>query len=211
MIQDRHKHIVMPVDHMDQIYNSKNWMVRFVHNNRIKNIVKSISQRQKIKKVLDAGCGEGHLLESIYNSAKDYEYYGVDITPVALDRTKLRCPFADIKQADISETNYPNDFFDVVICSEVLEHVYNFKLALNEFNRILKPGGILIITFPNEFLWTISRFLLGRKPIKAPDHVNSFSPNKMKKYVNIRMASMRGLPFRLPFFTSLGYLMKFEK
>jgi hypothetical protein len=76
---------------------------------------------------------------------------------------------------------------------------------------VLKKDGYLIITFPNETLWTISRFFLGRRPIKVPDHVASFTPRKMKKLVKLKLVKKINLPFRLLFFVSLGSLLKFRK
>ena len=197
----------MTENHMEELYNSKNRLVSFVHNNRLDNIVKSVFSRNK--RILDAGCGEGHLLQRLHNF-KDNEYYGIDVTPIAIEHAKLRCPFAKIKTGNLLETGYDDNFFDVVICTEVLEHIPQFKLVLREFKRIVKPGGLLIISFPNEILWTISRFFLGRKPIKVPDHFNSFRPSKMKEFVGMKVISKFGLPFRLPFFCSLGYQMVFK-
>ncbi|MDP3955340.1 MAG: class I SAM-dependent methyltransferase, partial [bacterium] len=161
--------------------------------------------------ILDVGCGEGHLLERLQKAKKDNKYYGIDVIPLAINQAKERCPFANIEMGDIYETKYSNEFFDVVVCTEVLEHIFDFKLALKEMERILKPGGVLIITFPNEVLWTISRFFLGRRPIKVPDHVNSFSPDNIKKNLSIGVVTEKGLPFGMPFLISLGYLMVFKK
>ena len=197
---------------MDKVYNSRNIAIKFVHNNRLNNII-TIIKKFKIKNInlLDAGCGEGHLLEKLYKIEKNNNYYGIDIVNHAINQTKKRCPFANIKLGDIYKTKYPNKFFDIIICTEVLEHIFEFKSVLKELRRILKPNGLLIITFPNEFLWTISRLFLCRKSIRVPDHVNSFSPKFFKKNVNMQLVFKRSLPFRLPFFISLGCLIIFKK
>ncbi len=201
--------IVMPENHMDKLYNSKNRFVKFVHNNRLDNIIKEVSN-QKGKKILDAGCGEGHLIQKMHRVLNN-EYYGIDITPIAIKKAHALCPFANIKRGDILKTGYANNFFDVIICTEVLEHIPKFELVLRELKRILHPGGLLIISFPNEVWWTISRLVLKRKPVRVPDHFNSFSPNKLKKFVGMNIVSVRSLPFKLPFFFSLGCLMVFTK
>jgi ubiquinone/menaquinone biosynthesis C-methylase UbiE len=202
----------MPEDHMDELYTSKNPLVRFVFGNRLDMIVKELPLKKGLK-VLDAGCGEGHLIEKLYKNlpTKTNSYYGIDITKVAIKKAKKKCPYARLKVGDVTEINFADEFFDVVICTEVLEHVSKYKKAIKELKRVLKRGGHLIITFPNETLWTISRFFLRRKPIKVPDHFNSFTPNKMRLLIKFRLESQVGLPFRLPFFMSLGYLMKFAK
>lgn len=80
--------------------------------------------------------------------------------------------FPDITEIH-SDLNLPleldNKSFDVVICREVIEHVESVPHVLREFNRILKPGGTLILTFPNRlqirsrFMHLMSGFYRGMK------------------------------------------------
>ena len=167
-------HIYMPEDHMDSLYNCRNPLVRFVHRDRLE----KISRHVKGKKILDAGCGEGHLLKFL--SKRKADYFGIDITEVALEKARKRFPEGKFYKMDLAKLEFPDESFDCVTCSEVLEHIYLYKDVLKELIRVLKKDGLLIITFPNETNWTISRFLLGRRPIKVPDHVNSFTPKKMR-------------------------------
>ena len=203
-------HLYMPEDHMENLYDSANPLVKFVHLQRLDAIAKLIPRSEKIV-FLDAGCGEGHLIERLYQQNPGREYYGVDITPAALEKAKERCSWGTFKQAYLSSTEFPDDFFDCIVCTEVIEHVNDYQTVIQELKRILKPGGSLMITFPNEVLWTVSRFLLKRKPVKVPDHINSFNPRVMNSLVNLKLERRQNLPFELPFFLSLGCLMKFIK
>lgn len=204
-------HIFMPVGHMEELYNSKNPLVRFVHNDRLNSIIEQIPKKSGLK-VLDAGCGEGHLISKMYNKNSDNLYYGIDITEVALQKAKERCPYAKFEKRELSNIDSYRDFFDVVVCTEVLEHVYEYNIVIEELKKVLKDNGYLIITFPNETLWTISRFILMRKKSKVPDHVNSFDPDMIESSVNMKLIRQTSLPLRLfPFFISLGCLMTFKK
>lgn len=203
-------HLYMPKDHMEELYTSGDPLVRFIHNDRLNQIVENMPSKEGLK-ILDAGCGEGHLIERLYNRNKGNSYYGIDIIDVALKKSKERCPFAKIEKMSVSDIRYNEEFFDVIICTEVIEHIYDYKKVILEFKRLLKKGGYLIITFPNENLWTVSRFFLGRRPVKVPDHVNSFNPNFMQRLIGMNLLFSRNLPFRLPFFMSLGCLMGFKK
>jgi ubiquinone/menaquinone biosynthesis C-methylase UbiE len=204
------QHIFMPEDHMETLYNSPNKLVRFVHVNRLESIVKSIPENKRLK-ILDAGCGEGHLIAKMYENNKENLYFGADITDIAADKAKSRCPYAKITLCNLSKLPFEDNFFDIVVCTEVLEHIYDFKDVAEELKRVLKTNSYLIITFPNETLWTISRFFLGRKPIKVPDHINSFNPKKMKAIIGLNLISEINLPFKLPFCLSLSCLLKFQK
>ena len=82
-------------------------------------------------------------------------------------------------QADLNKPlDMPDDTFDVIICREVIEHVESVPHTLREFHRILKPGGTLILTFPNRlqirsrFLYLFSGFYRGMKsPINLDVHM----------------------------------------
>jgi ubiquinone/menaquinone biosynthesis C-methylase UbiE len=199
------EHIHMPKDHMDALYNSRNPLVRFVHRDRLDKIFAQV----RGKKILDAGCGEGHLLKFL--SKRKAEYFGIDITDVALEKARIRFPEGKFYKMDLTKLEFPDESFDCITCSEVLEHIYLYKDVLKELIRVLKKDGLLIITFPNETNWTISRFFLGRRPIKVPDHVNSFNPKMMRKVIKLNNIKVENMPYGFPFFLSLGSLMVFRK
>lgn len=204
------EHLYMPADHMDQLYNSPHPLVRFAHRQRLASIVRA-ARRGSGLKVLDAGCGEGHLLELLHRSDPSREYYGVDATPVAIERAQQRCPFARLTVGDISRLSFADGHFDVITITEVLEHVIEYEDVARELVRVLAPSGQLIITFPNEITWTIGRLLLGRRPIRVVDHVNAFNPKMIERAFGLRVSKRINLPFRLPFALSLGSLMVLER
>jgi 2-polyprenyl-3-methyl-5-hydroxy-6-metoxy-1,4-benzoquinol methylase len=72
---------------------------------------------------------------------------GIDIVPELVEKAKERGIFAEIGEAENLE--FPDNKFDVVICSEVLEHLYDPLPAIEEAYRVLKPGGRYIITVPH--------------------------------------------------------------
>ncbi|MBE6505273.1 MAG: class I SAM-dependent methyltransferase [Methanobrevibacter millerae] len=72
--------------------------------------------------------------------SKDVEYHGVDLNPE-------RHPFVEEK-VDIQDIPYNENYFDLIICSHVLEHVPDDIKALNELRRVLKPGGVALILVP---------------------------------------------------------------
>ncbi len=195
---------------MDKLYNSGNFLVRYIHNNRLQNITNQFPNESELY-VLDAGCGEGHLLVHLVKKNPHNNYYGADVTEVALTKARERCASARYLLTDLAKIDLADNFFDIIVCTETIEHIDDYRSVLKEFKRLLKPGGILILTFPNEFWWTISRLILGRRPIRVVDHVNFFTINKMKVLVALTVVKSFGLPWHWPFFISLGGLVKFKK
>ena len=72
-----------------------------------------------------------------------------------MKRNGISCTTADLYnqadvKTDIQETGFPGESWDVIICNHVLEHVDDFRVALKELYRILRPGGRLICSFPMD-------------------------------------------------------------
>ena|SRR5258708_14395630 len=88
--------------------------------------------------VADIGCGEQPLKEKILKLGANY--IGFDIQQNTNNTVDVICFAEDLKSADMA--------FDVVLCTEVLEHVNDYKKSFAELVRVLKKDGILIITTP---------------------------------------------------------------
>lgn len=102
------------------------------------------------KKILDAGAGEApykkYCSHLIYVS-QDFGKYDGKGNMVGQQMGSWNPPPLDIV-SDIISIPQPSRSFDAIICTEVLEHIPEPLLALKEFNRLLKPGGRLILTAP---------------------------------------------------------------
>ena len=104
------------------------------------------------ERILEAGCGDGLISLSLL-SLFDVECHGVDFS-----KNARKCALKAMRQAnrtfefslaDIRNTDYPNNFFDKIICLGVIEH-FDPMDTLNEIQRILKSGGTLILMTPNR-------------------------------------------------------------
>ena len=73
-----------------------------------------------------------------------------------LKRNKISCMTADLYsegvdlKLDIQDTGLPDESYDVIVCNHVLEHVDDFRKALKEMYRVLRPGGSFICSFPMD-------------------------------------------------------------
>lgn len=189
---------------MDKVYNSRNPFVKNVHIKRL-NIIKALVGDNK-GRILDCGCGEGHLLEQLSGIK-----YGADFSNIALKRARKRNPDAEIRQADIKNLPFSDNFFAVTTCSEVLEHIPDYKKAIREIVRVTQCGGKIIISVPNERNWTLGRLAMMRFPIKLADHVNSFKYNDLVKAFGFRPTRVIYIPFNLTNHLALTQVFEFEK
>ncbi len=100
-------------------------------------------------KVLDLGCGNGRLLSVLKDSAKDFDYLGVDFSKQLIDQAKKQWPDYNFELNDMQALDFPAASFDVVIMIASFHHLYTKKerqALLQKINNILKPGGILFMT-----------------------------------------------------------------
>lgn len=108
--------------------------------------------------LLIAGCG----------SQKDFEIHPGHPATFAFDLSAealkwISAPNASLAVANILTIPFPDQSFDVIVCSEVLEHVPEIEQAVHELRRILKPGGVLVVSSPNWFsLFGAARWLAER-------------------------------------------------
>jgi SAM-dependent methyltransferase len=105
-------------------------------------------------RALDVGCGTGRVAFRLADHG--YRVDGIDIEPRAIDlatriqesRSPRRCVFRVGDYRDPGEV-VPNHY-DLVVCSEVLEHVSEYRAIIGNMYRALKPGGRLIVTVPYD-------------------------------------------------------------
>ena len=96
-------------------------------------------------KVLDVGCGRGALLHAIKKISPSLQLHGCDIDDESFKLDDVKFKIVNLNKG----ISYEDDYFDLVCCIEVIEHIENPFLLVREISRILKKDGILIISSPN--------------------------------------------------------------
>ena len=107
------------------------------------------------RKVLDAGCGYG--VYSFMMAERKHHITCIDISAERIRAVKQRIseypPFASAISAErgtLTDLPYKDHQFDLIICSEVLEHMEEDVKAVSELVRVLAPGGYLVLTTPTD-------------------------------------------------------------
>lgn len=109
----------------------------------------------RARHALDLGCGDGAVSGAVPADSLTL----ADVSAVALTRARARLPEADVAELELdAPLPFPDGAFDLVVCTETLEHVRDVQLLLSEVRRVLEPGGRLAVTTPAN-----------RRLIAAPD------------------------------------------
>lgn len=109
------------------------------------------------KQVADIACGTGYGTELLCTRGKAARVVGVDVDAgaVAYAAEKHGCEAARYVRAPAEHTGLPDESFDVVVSFETIEHVAEDLPLLEEFSRLLRPGGLLVCSTPNA--WPLER------------------------------------------------------
>jgi ubiquinone/menaquinone biosynthesis C-methylase UbiE len=155
--------------------------------------------------VLDAGCGNGNLLMRAIPSLKA-DYVGTDFSKNMLGRAATRARDRDAKnalflQSSVDRLPFKDQSFDRVICSGVLTCLPTADratAALKEFQRVLKPGGVLVVDFFNsKSHFTIIRKHLFKEAINPPEYVSSLEFRVELERAGFEILAYRGFDFKL--------------
>ena len=172
-------------------------------------IIKNLIFSEHPNIVLDVGCGSGYLAFLLKQENPRILVHGFD---VSLEALKLATSLDKKYKLDINYENIPENesSYDIVVCSEVLEHLFNVGHCLMEINRVLKHQGKLVVTVPNFSFW---RFridsLMGRIPYVVSDerHIQTFNKELLTKRLNkagFDVLRLIGSRFRLKFLLGIS-------
>lgn len=101
-------------------------------------------------RILEAGCGAGRFIRTIKQARPDLAAYGADVSAPAIGRARTYDDGVSYAVGSLDRLPYPAGYFDLVVLFDVLEHVENPCLALNEIARVLRPGGLFHGLIPCE-------------------------------------------------------------
>jgi methionine biosynthesis protein MetW len=136
--------------------------------------VLAIACKNHGKRLLDVGCGDGSFTVLLKDALRSVEAAGIEISGEAVNTALEKGIHAH--QIDIDTNSFPfnDEYFDVIYCGEVIEHIFDTDRLLKEISRTLKPSGYCIITTPNLAGWANRlSLLLGFQPFAtsvSPGH-----------------------------------------
>ncbi len=155
--------------------------------NRAK-IISYLFESENLGKTLDVGCGDGTLL---YVLSQKYKFiidkYGIEISYKACQKALEKG--INVIRGNAEILPFPDNFFDTVICSEVLEHLVFPEKALEEIYRVSKNNAIIIFSIPNlgYFKYRL-KLLIGKSPFEqgrysASEHLHFWTRESFEKFL----------------------------
>lgn len=162
------------------------------------------------EKILDIGCGDGRLARAIRSKCPDAVVHGCDLSAAALARSAgLDRQYAvDLNSEGLPESGAS---FDLVVASEVIEHLIHPDLVLTECRRVLRPNSHVIVTVPNVAFWRFRlQALRGQVPSVTADerHLHSYNAALLERLVRkagFDVVRITGLRQRLEALNRLGF------
>ena len=171
------------------------WKIRNIMLGRTTEKILQNNEGKITFRILDLGCGDGTNLFEVCDRCSHYSnlnWYGLDLDGAAIQSASERSRYRrETRQfdppyfitGDISGLPFNDNTFDLVLCTEVMEHIDNPGSAITELARIIKPEGFVLITTPNPrnlpeeigylidrltFGWFKRRYWAGQDDITAP-------------------------------------------
>ena len=166
---------------IESYYSESNPVIRYVEKRRVSLVLKLLSPQEN-EKIFEVGCGAGHVLQGVSVG----KLYGIDLSQRMLSLARKRLgDKVELKKCNAGKIDYPDDFFDKIICTEVLEHTLDPIAVLREIKRVARAGGTVVLSIPNEALIDrlkqifmkagVFKILFKNIPEKNEWHLHSFS------------------------------------
>jgi SAM-dependent methyltransferase len=180
------------VELQETLYTSRNPTRRWLHTTRRDWIQKAVAGAGPGRRALEVGPGSGVYLPALLQHFD--EVSALDVETAHLRHLEPRFPQVELIEGDVTGTVDVSEPFDLILCSEVVEHIPDSAAALRGMAALLRPGGTLILSTPQRFspleLASKVAFLPGivsivravyREPVLEQGHVNLMTRRTVRR------------------------------
>jgi ubiquinone/menaquinone biosynthesis C-methylase UbiE len=185
----------------------RNPIQRLLLDNFFRNLT-NLTAAKKVESILDVGCGEGFTLNRLKEKGIGKKLEGIEYLKAAIELGHKTYPDINIKQGNIYNLPYKDNSFDLVLCTEVLEHLDKPEDGLRELVRVSKK--YLVISVPNEPFFMLAQLVRGKNWSRFGndiEHINHWTMLGFPKFVK-KNAKIKILAKRFPFAWTMLLLEK---
>lgn len=140
--------------------------------------IKRLSTLVNGSRFLDVGCNLGYAVEAA--GKLGFDAHGIDVDEKAVEMAKQDFPNWFFELTNVKEFAQTEMQFDLVYCSEVIEHVPDFRDFAKDIAKLVSPGGVLFLTTPDAGHFKTPGNLLDWYEIKPPEHLQWFRKKHLK-------------------------------
>lgn len=174
--QPTRKQLVNIYDNLSEEYFTLESKIRSDFSRSYKDILDSLDKFKQNNRLLEVGCSTGSLL--LEAKAQGWDTFGAEISrrsaEYGINKHGLNIFIGDLIQA-----NFPDEYFDVVLFIQTLEHLPDPNAHIKECQRILRKGGVVFISVPN-FSGLTTTFLKSRYYYVESRHLFYFTPHTLR-------------------------------
>ena len=157
---------------------------------------------QGMPRILDLGCGQGHITARIQKEYPEAEISGLDYSISAIEYAVDHFPQIAFDVANAYKLPYASSYFDIVVCNNLWEHVPDPLSILQGISRIINPRGFLIISTPSRYrLENLIRVMRGKSVTFVSNlHVTEYSVGQVfeqLRYGGYKVTRVLNKPLKL--------------
>jgi SAM-dependent methyltransferase len=151
-------------------------------------LIRKLVRDLEFDDVLDAGCAQPHLLSELVREF-GVKGYGCDISDKAMEAARVTMPSCEFRAIDLAYERWPDDRqFDLVVCSETLEHIAEWRLAVDNLVAMTRRG--LLITVPSGVIRPVDKLVGHHQHFAGPELVRELE----QRGLSVRLMRFWGFP-----------------
>ncbi len=146
---------------------------------RASRYIRRLRKRVRIGEFLDIGCNLGFAVEAA--SRMGFSATGIEVDPVAVESARSYFPRSEFLCLTAEEFAATGRTFDLVYCSEVIEHVPDINVFAGALSNLTKIGGCLFLTTPDATHFRVPRDFVRWPEVKPPEHLTWFAKPQLSR------------------------------
>ncbi len=144
---------------------------------RLHEVIAPFARARRTNRLLDVGFGAGAMLKVAREQG--WEPFGIEMSALAVAQAKEN-GFPDVREGNFVDAPYEDGFFDVVVMTELVEHLPDPRPFLRRAARLLAPGGLLYLTTPHGEGVSGRLLGIGWSVVSPPEHLHLFSRRSLR-------------------------------